>query len=258
MSDLVDSSQAVVDQLNLGYKTVAGLQYNATQGYMSNGTMADAAKISEAQRVAYNNALSTVADMQFYTAEDFLLDQGDIALANMETAVDTFTEAATEIAVILELTSMAEAAVETGTSTDAQTVAEFADTNEASLTLQAETVTEYNDSLEDIEGYAAEAAAFIGIANDESSVAFFDQSAKNANSSFVDEVQATYQTSNNWVKLNFDNANYAAAVYFDGTAGLDLFKSSAAILTDGADQTFYKTSPSYVGYACFFYSTGCD
>lgn len=258
LNDLVNSSQAVVDQLNIGYKTVAGLQYNANLGYMSDGTMADSAKISEAQRVAYNNALSAMADMQFYTAEDFLLDQGDIALTNMETAIDTFTEAATEIAVILEVTSMAEAAAESGTNTDAQTVAEFADANEASLTLQAETVTEYNDSLEDIEGYAAEAAAFIGIANDESSVAFFDQNAENANSSFVDEVQATYQASNKWVKLDFDNANWAAAVYFDGTGGLDLFKSSTAILTDGADQTFYTTSPSYVGYACFFYGTECE
>jgi len=258
LNDLVSSSQAVVDQLNIGYKTVAGLQYNANLGYMSDGTMADSAKISEAQRVAYNNALSAMADMQFYTAEDFLLDQGDIALTNMETAIDTFTEAATEIAVILEVTSMAEAAAESGTNTDAQTVAEFADANEASLTLQAETVTEYNDSLEDIEGYAAEAAAFIGIANDESSVAFFDQNAENANSSFVDEVQATYQASNKWVKLDFDNANWAAAVYFDGTGGLDLFKSSTAILTDGADQTFYTTSPSYVGYACFFYGTECE
>ena len=258
LNDLVNSSQAVVDQLNIGYKTVAGLQYNANLGYMSDGTMADAAKISEAQRVAYNNALSAMADMQFYTAEDFLLDQGDIALANMETAIDTFTEAATEIAVILEVTTMAEEAAESGTSTDAQTVAEFADANEASLTLQAETVTEYNDSLEDIEGYAAEAAAFIGIANDESSVAFFDQSAENANSSFVDEVQATYQASNKWVKLDFDNANYAAAVYFDGTAGLDLFKSSTAILQDGATDSYYTSSPSYVGYECFFYGTGCE
>lgn len=234
------------------------MQYNAEIGYMSDGTMADAAKISEAQRVAYNNAMSAMADMEFYTAEDFLLDQGDIALQNMETAIDTFTEAATEIAVILEVTSRAEEAATSGSNADAQSVAEFAEANEASLTLQAETVTEYNSSLEDVEGYAQEAAAYIGIANDADSVAFFDNSAEQANSSFVDEVQASYQASNNWVKLDFDNVNYAAAVYFDGTNGLDLFATSTQILLDGEETTFYTNSPSYVGYECFFYNTGCE
>ena len=93
LTDLVNSSQAVVDQLNLGYKTVAGLQYNANLGYMSDGTMADAAKISEAQRIAYNDALSAMADMEFYTAQDFLMDQGEIAIANMETAINIFWDA---------------------------------------------------------------------------------------------------------------------------------------------------------------------
>ena len=254
----MNSSQVVVDQLNIGYKTVAGLRYNANAGYIAPTGMVDNAKISEAQRLAYNEAMSAMADMSFYTAEDFLLDQGDIALSNMETAIDTFTEAATEIAVILEVTALAEEAAQTGTNADAQTVAEFAELNEASLTLQAETVTEYNNSLEDIEGYAQEAAAFIGIANDADSVAFFDSSAEGANSSFVDEVQATYQASNNWVKLDFDNVNYAAAVYFDGTNGLDLFVSSTQVLLDGEGQTFYTNSPGYVGYECFFYNTGCD
>ena len=258
LTDLVNSSQVIADQLDLGYRTVAGMQYNASLGYMAPTGMADDAKISAAQRTAYNDAMSAMADLEFYTAEDFLLDQGDIALANMETAIDTFTEAATEIAVVLELTTMAEEAAASGSNVDAQEVAEFAEANEAALTLSSDTVTEYNDSLEDIEGYAQEAAAYIGIANDASSVAFFDTNAENADSSFVDEVQATFDMNNNWVKLDFDNANWAAAVYFDGTNGLDLFKLSTAILTDGEDQTFYTTSPSYVGYECFFYGTGCD
>ena len=258
LTDLVNSSQVIADQLDLGYRTVAGMQYNASLGYMAPTGMADDAKISAAQRTAYNDAMSAMADLEFYTAEDFLLDQGDIALANMETAIDTFTEAATEIAVVLELTTMAEEAAASGSNVDAQEVAEFAEANEAALTLSSDTVTEYNDSLEDIEGYAQEAAAFIGIANDADSVAFFDNSAEQASSSFVDEVNASFQLENNWVKLDFDNANWAAAVYFDGTNGLDLFKSSTAILTDGEDQTFYTTSPSYLGYECFFYGTGCD
>ena len=258
LTDLVNSSQVIADQLDLGYRTVAGMQYNASLGYMAPTGMADDAKISAAQRTAYNDAMSAMADLEFYTAEDFLLDQGDIALANMETAIDTFTEAATEIAVVLELTTMAEEAAASGSNVDAQEVAEFAEANEAALTLSSDTVTEYNDSLEEIEGYAQEAAAFIGIANDADSVAFFDNSAEQASSSFVDEVNASFQLENNWVKLDFDNANWAAAVYFDGTNGLDLFKSSTAILTDGEDQTFYTTSPSYVGYECFFYGTGCE
>ena len=258
LTDLVNSSQVIADQLDLGYRTLAGMQYNASLGYMAPTGMADDAKISAAQRTAYNDAMSAMADLEFYTAEDFLLDQGDIALANMETAIDTFTEAATEIAVVLELTTMAEEAAASGSNVDAQEVAEFAEANEAALTLSSDTVTEYNDSLEDIEGYAQEAAAFIGIANDADSVAFFDNNAEQASSSFVDEVNASFQLENNWVKLDFDNANWAAAVYFDGTNGLDLFKSSTAILTDGEDQTFYTTSPSYVGYECFFYGTDCN
>ena len=258
LNDLVNSSQAVVDQLNLGYKTVAGLSYNAELGYMSDGTMADSAKISEAQRVAYNNALSSMADMQFYTAQDFLMDQGEIALTNMETAIDTFTEAATEIAVILEVTTMAEEAAQTNSDPEMQAVAEFAEANEAALTLQAETVTEYNDSLEEVEGYAQEAAAYIGIANDADSVAFFDNSAEQADSSFVDEVSANFNVQNSIVTLNFVNANWGAAVYFDGANGLDLYKSTTDILLDGENDPYYTNSPSYVGYECFFYGTQCE
>ena len=77
-------------------------------------------------------------------------------------------------------------------------------------------------------------------------------------SSFVDEVTATFSTTNNWVKLDFENANWASAVYFDGTNSLDLYKSSTAILQDGANDTYYTSSPSYVGYECFFYGTGCE
>jgi len=258
LNDLVNSSQEVVDQLNLGYKTVAGLSYNAQLGYMSDGTMADSAKISEAQRVAYNSALSSMADMQFYTAQDFLMDQGEAALANMEIAIDTFTEAATEIAVILEVTAMAEEAAQTNSDPEMQAVAEFAEANEAALTLQAETVTEYNDSLEEVEGYAQEAAAYIGIANDADSVAFFDNSAEQADSSFVDEVSATFSAQNSVVTLNFVNANWGAAVYFDGANGLDLYKSTTDILLDGENDPYYTNSPSYVGYECFFYGTQCE
>ena len=81
-------------------------------------------------------------------------------VAEIQAKYQLSVEAATEIAVILEVTTMAEEAAQNNSDPEMQAVAEYAEANEATLTLQAETVTEYNDSLEDVEGYAQEAAAY--------------------------------------------------------------------------------------------------
>lgn len=261
MNDLVNSSQAVANQLTLGYKTVAGIAYNAPLGNMSPTGMATQAHISEAQRVAYNNAVSAMSAATYYSAANFLVDRGNTALANMNTSVTEFTTAATSVATILEVQAKASAALTSGNATELQNVAEFVETNAAAKTLGASTITAYNTSLDNVETYAQEAAAYIGVSKNADAVAFFDNSAASANSSFsANEVTATFSLQNNWVAMTYANANYGSAVYFTGSTaygGIELFKTSAQILTDGTADTLYTTSPSYKGYDCYFNNTGC-
>lgn len=259
LDDLVNSSGTIVNQMDLAIKTVAGQAVNASNGYISPTGMAENGKITEAQVTAYNNAIAIMAGSSFYGAEEFLQDQGDAALDQMELAIGDFVDAATEIATILEVSEMASDAQATTEMTDDQKVAEFVETNEVTLALQQETVDEYNQSLDDVEEYAQEAAAYIGLANNTDAVAFFDQGAENNNSSFADEASATFDISNNRILVSWQNTNNGSAVYFDGTDGLaiDLFKSSSQILTDGTSELFYTTGPTALGYECFFNNTNC-
>ena len=260
LDDLVTTSGDIVGQLSLAILTVAGQGANAADGYVSPTGMASDAHISQAQVQAYNNAISVVAGASFYGAQEFLQEQGDDALDQMELAVGDFVDAATEIATILEVAEMAEEAQSSGTAEDAQEVAEFVEQNETTLTLQQDTVDEYNDSLDEIEEYAQEAAAYIGLANNQDAVDFFDTGADNNNASFVDEAVASFDISNNRIVVQCQTTHNGSAVYFDGTDGLDidLFKTSAQILTDGESELFYLTSPTYLGYDCFFNQQNCE
>ena len=260
LDDLVNTSGDIVGQLDLAIKTVAGQAVNAYDGSMSPVGMAENAKITEAQVTAYNNAIAIMAGSSFYGAEEFLQDQGDAALDQMELAIGDFVDAATEIATVLEVSEMSADAQATPEATDDQQVAEFVEVNELSLTLQQETVDEYNQSLDDVEEYAQEAAAYIGIANNEDAVAFLDQGADNNNASFADEASATFDISNNRILVSWQTPNNGRVVYFDGTDGLgiDLFKSSSAILTEGEADLFYTTGPTALGYECFFNNTNCS
>ena len=113
--------------------------------------------------------------------------------------------------------------------------------------------------LDDIETYAQQAAAYIGLANDPNATAFFDQGAENADASFVTDASTSYDNNNNMVVVMWSTSNSGSGVYIDGTGGLgiDLFTTETDILNAGANSLFYTTSPTYLGYDCFFNETNC-
>ena len=257
---LVTDSQSVLNSLDYGIRATGGLMALSVNGQVAPNGIVHGGLITENQVTAYNNALSVVAGSTFYDAELYLLDQGDIAIDNMNDAVDTFVDTATEISTILEIAEMAEAAQDDGTPEQKQLVAEYTALNEASLTLSQETVTEYNESLDDIETYAQQAAAYIGLANDTNATAFFEQGAENADASFVNEATTSYDNNNNMVVVMWSTTQSGSGVYIDGTGGLniDLFTTETDVLSAGANSLFYTTSPTYLGYDCFFNETNCD
>ena len=257
---LVTDSQSVLNSLDYGIRATGGLMALSVNGQVAPNGIVHGGLITQNQVTAYNNALSVVAGSTFYDAELYLLDQGDIAIDNMNDAVDTFVDTATEISTILEIAEMAEAAQDDGTPEQKQLVAEYTALNEASLTLSQETVTEYNESLDDIETYAQQAAAYIGLANDTNATAFFDQGAENADASFVNEATTSYDNNNNMVVVMWSTTQSGSGVYIDGTGGLniDLFTTETDVLSAGANSLFYTTSPTYLGYDCFFNETNCD
>ena len=58
LDNLINSSSAIVDQIDTGVKLVgAATDYAHTGGGLSNGTLSSTAHISEAQVDAYNSAL---------------------------------------------------------------------------------------------------------------------------------------------------------------------------------------------------------
>ena len=257
---LVTDSRSVLDSLDYGIRATGGLMALTVNGEVAPNGIVHGGLITQAQVQAYNNTLAVVAGSTFYDAELYLLDQGDIAIDNMNDAVDIFVDTATEISTIMEIAEMAETAQDDGTPEQKQLVAEYVELNEQQLTLSQETVTEYNESLDDIETYAQQAAAYIGLANDTNATAFFDQGADNADASFVTDASVSYNNNNNMVVVMWSTSNSGSGVYIDGTGGLgiDLFTTETAILTAGANSLFYTTSPTYLGYDCFFNETNCN
>ncbi len=260
IDNLVNDSQSVLNSLDYGIRAVGGAITVVPDGQIIPTGMMTDGQISEAQVNAYNEALSIVAGSTFYSAEMFLNDQADIAIENMNDAVEVFVDTATEISTIMELSEMAEEAQSDGSPEQKQLVTEFAELNETSLTLSQETVTEYNESLDDIESYAQQAAAYTGLANNSDAVDFFEQGAENANASFVTDATASFNNTNNMVVVMWSTSNSGSGVYVDGTGGLgiDLFITETDVLQEGADSFFYQTSPTYLGYDCFFNNTNCE
>ena len=103
IDDLVTDSQSVLNSLDYGIRATGGLMALSVNGQVAPNGIVHGGLITENQVNAYNNALSVVAGSTFYDAELYLLDQGDIAIENMNDAVDTFVETATEISTIMEI-----------------------------------------------------------------------------------------------------------------------------------------------------------
>ena len=252
LDNLIDSSSAIVDQIDTGVKLVgAATDYAHTGGGLSDGTLSSTAHISAEQVEAYNSALSNMATYQPYGApvKEVLEDMAMDSLAEMETHIQTFTEVVVDMISVQQVAEKAETA---STPKQEEEVQVFVAENQDMLTITQEEVDTYNTSVDQIETSANEASAYLAVANSEAAD-FLQQSIEDKNTTSAD-VNIFYDANSQWVAMGYNTTRNLTVVMLNGSGnyGLDMYYSEADILALGTESEFYKTSPVGMGYDCFF------
>jgi|TARA_R100000482_G_C5105447_1_gene137744 hypothetical protein len=252
LDNLLDTSTAIVNQIDMGITLVGAAQEYAHHGdALSDGTVSSTAHISTEQLDAYNNALNNFAvNYQPYGNLQAVLEtKATDELDLMNNAVDTFTEVVVEMVQVVEVAEKVEEAV---TPQQEAEVQEFVSTNQEVLTISQEQVDTYNQSVDDIETHANNASAYLAVANSEDAVTFFEQGIENANTT-AEQTSIMYDANQQWVTMGYNTTRNLTAVFLNGNddIGLNLYISEADILAAGSESEFYLTGPTAQGYKCF-------
>ena len=256
---LLESSTAIVDQINTGILLVGAAQEYAHHGdALSSGNVSTTAHIQEAQVQAYNDALVNFAEnyQPYGDLKAVLENKAMEELELMDDAIGTFTEAVVNM---IEVQQVAEKVQEAeGNPQQEEEVQIFvAETTEV-LQIEQETVDTYNQSVDDIETHANNASAYLAVANSEEAVSFLEQGIENANTT-AEQTNIFYDANAQWVSMGYPTTRNLTAVFLNGNddMGLNLYVTETDILAAGSESEFFQTSPTHLGYSCFMYGTEC-
>ena len=256
LDTLIETSSAIVDQINKGIMFVGGSIHASQTGMgISSGQLSGNYYISNEQVTAYNSALSGMVNyLPYGSAEEYLNEQAQSELDAMEDAIEEFT---TVVVDMLEVQEVAERAETAETPDDQAEVQDYIAQNDMSVS--QEDADTYNQSLDDIEEHANAAGAFLAVAGNPEAVAFLDQGAMD-NNTRVEDNALTYSSTNQAVELAWASSETVSSVYLNGQGdyGLDIYASETDILNTGYESLFYNTGPTALGFNCFMYQIDCD
>ena len=255
---LLDSSTAIVDQINTGILLVgAGMEYAHQGDALTDGTLSTTAHIQETQVQAYNDALTNFANnYQPYGDVKAVLENKAVAeLELMDDAIDTFAEAVVSMSTAIQVTEKLEEASTPDQEAEVQT---FVVDNVEVLQIEQETVDTYNQSVDDIETHANNASAYLAVANSEEAVEFLQQSVEDANTT-AEQTNIFYDANAQWVSMGYPVSKNLTIVLLSGNEdmGLDLYVTETDVLAAGSESEFFQTGPTQLGYSCFMYGTEC-
>lgn len=178
MTALQGSAQAILDQLAASQDLTVGAVYSAGQGdIIATGVMQDAA-ISAQMVTAYNGAIDDVLDATYYNAEMLFEDQHEVAMANLDLAVDDLVAAT---AVLMEVQAIANMAANADTVQEQLVVQAALETTD--MTISSADVSAYNTALGAVQTYARDAGAFLAASRNASLTGAADSYAANSSTS---------------------------------------------------------------------------
>jgi hypothetical protein len=228
IDNLVATSQDIVTTIKEAGFAVSGMGYYAGVGGITPDGFADAYKLTEQSVDSYNQALQAVKDATFYNAKMMFEDKHDEAMDNLSLAVDSFV-LATEA--IVEVVTVNEMATEANTTEGQLAVQSYIQTNDVEIT-QAE-VSAYNTSLDDVESYAQQAAAFLQASNDSYITSATDNEAQAYNNASY-EANVTYNAANDFLQVTWQSGYSHGYVGFFNAD----FKTAEDIM--GMGQSIYE------------------
>ena len=132
LDTLIETSSAIVDQINKGIMFVGGSIHASQTGMgISSGQLSGNYYISSEQVTAYNSALSGMVNyLPYGSAEDYLNEQAQSELDAMEDAIEDFT---TVVVDMLEVQEVAERAETAETPDDQAEVQDYIAQNDMSV-----------------------------------------------------------------------------------------------------------------------------
>jgi len=140
------------------------------------------------------------------TAQDVLLDQHDLAIDNMHTAIDNLVEATAVLQTVATVADMAADATTTDDQLQVQAVLSTTD-----MSIQQEDVDNFNDALTDVQTFAQQAGAFLAAANDTGMTDQIDNFAAQNNIAMSSYTAVSYVQDVDELMISFaDNNSYIA------------------------------------------------
>ena len=236
---LVNASQSIRDSFKYGIQAVGGLQSYSTQGKIANTGTVDQGKISYDKSSAYNQAIAAVQNATYTYdpgAQEYFDDQADIAMNEVNIAVDTFVQASQAVIEVVVVNEMAQDAQNAGDEREAMALQEYIEANDVMLA-DAE-VDMYNDALDSVESAAQVAAAYMAVANDAELVAAADEMAYDVRVTYKEAASSFFDIATQGVWVSFDGGNTIQGLMLSG-----YFVTVESIIEEGQQSEFFRTSP---------------
>ena len=246
IDQLVTTSQSIRDTFDYGIRAISGMDYYSGLGGIAPVGITDPGLVTYQQADAYNDAIAAVQQATYPIdagAQDYFNEQSQQAMNNVQVAIDTYVQAA---GAMIEVTRVNELAADAQAQGDNETAAAIQDYIGANdVTLEAAEVDMYNDALVGVEGATQEAAAFMAVANDATLIDSANQQANDFGATYANAGDAFFDAASGEVTVDFAEATFTVMLAVN-----DYFKTNVDILTEGENQPFYTTGPTYS--QCFF------
>jgi hypothetical protein len=236
---LVNASQSIRDSFKYGIQAVGGLQSYSTQGKIANTGTVDQGKISYDKSSAYNQAIAAVQNATYTYdpgAQEYFDDQANIAMNEVNIAVDTFVQASQAVIEVVVINEMAQDAQNAGDEREAMALQEYIEANDVMLA-DAE-VDMYNDALDSVESAAQVAAAYMAVANDAELVAAADEMAYDVRVTYEEAASSFFDIATQGVWVSFDGGDTIQGLMLSG-----YFVTVESIIEEGQQSEFFRTSP---------------
>lgn len=240
IDNLVEASKTIAAKLEQGRYAVYGAEYYASVGGIIDYNAVDDEQyiINDGDIAAYNDALDGVRNALYYTTQMALEEKYEESMVKVSEAVDNFIVASVQLSVVEEVAEKAEVAQETNAVEDQIAVQEYVEQNDVSI--NNDTVVEYNQSLEDIAVNAREAGAFLAASKNESLTSISDQHAQDYGQSMA-EASISYSATNDILSVQWAT-NIGSISFHDFLLGD--YKTAAEVL--GTGETIYGDQQAYL------------
>jgi hypothetical protein len=162
VTNLQQTSLAIKSQVTLGTAYSSGLSAAANAGTIVDPQAYTQATLTEAQRTAYNSALTAFSSTNFYSAAQFFQDRANATKTQMQAAIADLATATVDLQKVVAVNQTVANITDPQTARAAQQTIQNAGLG---TSVTSEQMAAYNSSLADVNSYASQTASFMRAAN---------------------------------------------------------------------------------------------